>query len=98
MDDSHALRARIEALRHAIESHNHRYHVLDDPQITDAEYDRLLRELEKLEAGHPALVSSDSPSQRVGAAPAAGFATVAHRVPMLSLANAFTEAEVEAFV
>jgi DNA ligase (NAD+) len=90
--------ARIEALRREIEGHNHRYHVLDDPSIPDAEYDRLVRELEALEAAHPEYASSDSPTRRVGAAPTAGFAEVRHRVPMLSLNNAFSDEEVQAFV
>jgi DNA ligase (NAD+) len=71
--------------------------VLDDPIISDAEYDRLLAELEALEADHPELITPDSPTQRVGAAPAAGFETVEHAVPMLSLANAFSREEVEEF-
>lgn len=80
---------RIAALREQIEEHNYRYHVLDAPSIPDSEYDRLLRELEALEDAHPELQTPDSPSRRVGARPAAGFATVQHAIPMLSLANAF---------
>jgi len=87
----------IERLRRAIEHHNHRYHVLDDPEITDAEYDELFRRLEALERDHPALVTPDSPTQRVGAAPASGFATVTHRQQMLSLQNATSREEVEEF-
>ncbi|MGE0486537.1 MAG: NAD-dependent DNA ligase LigA [Gammaproteobacteria bacterium] len=80
---------RIAELRETIEFHNHRYYVLDDPLIADAEYDLLLRELEQLEADHPELANPDSPTMRVGAAPAEQFATVTHRRPMLSLANVF---------
>ena len=72
---------------------NHRYHVLDDPSISDAEYDALMRELQQLEADDPSLVTPDSPTQRVGAAPSGGFAPVQHLQPMLSLANARNEAE-----
>ena len=80
---------RAALLRRRIDYHNHRYHVRDDPEIPDAEFDRLLGELAMLESRHPALQRDDSPTQRVGAAPADGFAEVVHRVPMLSLANAF---------
>ena len=89
--------ARAEKLRAEIEHHNYRYYVLDDPEISDAGYDRLFRELADLEARHPELATPDSPTQRVGAAPLAQFASVVHRTPMLSLNNAFSEAEVEAF-
>jgi len=92
-----SLRRDAERLRREIEHHNHRYYVLDDPEISDAEYDRLFRELEALERAHPALVSPDSPTQRVGAAPAAGFTTVAHRHQMLSLQNAMSQDEVVEF-
>ncbi|MGH2463681.1 MAG: NAD-dependent DNA ligase LigA [Candidatus Limnocylindria bacterium] len=88
---------RAVALRAAIDDANHRYYVLDAPTIDDAEYDRLLRELEELEAAHPELRTPDSPTQRVGAAPAAGFAEVRHAVPMLSLANAFGADELRGF-
>ncbi len=81
--------ARIAMLRAQIEQANHQYHVLDEPQITDADYDRLMRELEALEAAHPALASADSPSRRVGARAVGGFAEVRHAIPMLSLGNAF---------
>ncbi|MGH8125164.1 MAG: NAD-dependent DNA ligase LigA [Rhodanobacteraceae bacterium] len=79
-------------LREAIEDANHRYYVLDDPCIPDAEYDRLMRELEALEVAHPQLATADSPTRRVGARPASGFAGVRHAIPMLSLSNAFTDA------
>ena len=89
--------ARAAALREAIRRHDHRYYVLDDPEIADREYDALMRELEALEERHPGLVTADSPTQRVGAAPSAAFPEVVHRIPMLSLANAFDEGEVRAF-
>ncbi len=88
---------RAHELRHLIEDANYRYYVLDDPAIPDVEYDRLLRELQDLEAAHPELLSPDSPTQRVGAGPLKDFAQVTHDVPMLSLNNAFSEAEVAAF-
>jgi DNA ligase (NAD+) len=83
----------IEKLRNEIDFHNYRYYVLDDPVISDAEYDRLFRRLIELEEGHPALRSPTSPTQRVGAAPATKFETVQHSVPMLSLSNALGAAE-----
>ncbi|MCZ7564216.1 MAG: NAD-dependent DNA ligase LigA [Burkholderiales bacterium] len=89
--------ARVEQLRCAIDEHNYRYYVLDAPTISDAAYDHMFRELLALEAEHPELVSPDSPTQRVGGAPLAAFASVTHRVPMLSLNNAFDEEEVAAF-
>jgi DNA ligase (NAD+) len=88
---------RASRLRAEIGEHDHRYYVLDAPLISDAEYDGLFRELQALEAEHPELLCSDSPTQRVGAAPLTGFATVAHRTPMLSLNNAFSDDEVAAF-
>ncbi|HET7125583.1 MAG TPA: NAD-dependent DNA ligase LigA [Lysobacter sp.] len=90
--------ARAADLRRRLEDANHRYHVLDDPDITDAEYDRLLRELEALEAEHPELADADSPTRRVGAMPTGAFAEVVHAVPMLSLSNAFSDSEVVDFV
>ncbi|MDH5648591.1 MAG: NAD-dependent DNA ligase LigA [Gammaproteobacteria bacterium] len=89
--------ARIEALRESIRYHNYRYYVLDDPEIPDAEFDRLFRELVELEQQHPELISADSPTQRVGAEPLAEFAKVTHVIPMLSLNNAFSEEELAAF-
>jgi DNA ligase (NAD+) len=88
---------RVDALREELRAHNHRYYVLDDPSIPDAEYDRLLRELERLEAEHPELDDPDSPTHRVGARADNGFDSVEHAVPMLSLANAFDDEEVEEF-
>lgn len=88
---------RANELRRLIEYHNRRYYVLDDPEISDAEWDALLRELQALEAAHPDLLSFESPTQRVGAAPADEFAEITHRLPMLSLDNAFSEEDVRAF-
>jgi len=92
-----ADRSRAEELRREIEHHNHRYYILDAPEVPDAEYDRLLRELQDLEAEFPELVTPESPTQRVGAAPLAGFSEVEHRVPMLSLENAFDPGELRDF-
>ena len=83
--------ARVAELRAQIEQANYRYHVLDDPDITDAEYDRLMRELEALEAQYPALAAGDSPTRKVGARARGGFAEVRHAIPMLSLGNAFEQ-------
>jgi DNA ligase (NAD+) len=88
---------RASSLRERLNEASHRYHVLDAPTIADAEYDALMRELEALEAAHPEIVTPDSPTQRVGAAPSAEFAEVRHEIPMLSLANAFDEEEVTEF-
>ena len=90
-------RKRAEELRAQIEDANHRYYILDDPAITDAEFDALLRELIDLEAAHPELRSPDSPTQRVGATPSERFAPFEHSQPMLSLANAFDAEELRAF-
>ena len=92
-----ATATRVAQLRAEIEQHNHRYYVLDDPSIPDAEYDKLFRELQTLETQHPELVTVDSPTQRVGGAPLKAFAQVHHRTAMLSLNNAFSEEEVRAF-
>ncbi len=89
--------ARAAQLRREIGEHDYRYYVLDAPSVSDAEYDALMRELVALEAEHPSLVTSDSPTQRVGGAAASTFEPVTHRVPMLSLNNAFSDDEVEAF-
>ena len=88
---------RVEELRDNIDYHNYRYYTLDDPVVPDAEYDRLLRELETLERKYPDLITPDSPTQRVGAAPAEAFGEIVHSVPMLSLANAFDDAELADF-
>lgn len=91
---------RAADLRRQLEDANYRYHVLDEPQIPDADYDALMRELEALEAAHPELATADSPTRRVGHAPSpgSGFAEVRHAVPMLSLGNAFSDEEVQEFV
>jgi DNA ligase (NAD+) len=91
------LAALAEKLRRAIDRHNRLYYNEAEPEITDAEYDRLFQQLAKLESEHPELVVRDSPTQRVGSAPSEGFAEAVHRVPMLSLANAFDEEDVAAF-
>lgn len=91
------IRERIRRLREEIERHNYQYYVLDQPLIPDAEFDRLFRELQDLEARHPALVTPDSPTQRVGALPLTSFAPARHATPMLSLNNAFDSDEVAAF-
>ena len=92
-----AAQRRAALLREQIEQHNYLYYVLNAPRISDAEYDKLLSELEQLESSYPQLVTPDSPTQRVGAAPLAAFDTVRHEVPMLSLSNAFSDDEVKAF-
>ena len=88
---------RIAALRGILQDHNYRYYVMDDPTIADGEYDSLFRELQSLERENPNLVTSDSPTQRVGSHPVSEFGTIKHRIPMLSLANAMNEAELVAF-
>ncbi|THD09355.1 NAD-dependent DNA ligase LigA [Metallibacterium scheffleri] len=93
MSDPSAPNAQIARLRLRIEDANHRYYVLDDPDIPDAEYDRLLRELQALEAAHPELVTADSPTQRVGTRPAGGFAEVRHALPMLSIESVTVDEE-----
>ncbi len=97
MADLDDIARQLESLRKHIRTHNHRYYVLDAPSIPDAEYDRLLRELQALEAKHPDLITPDSPTQRVGSTPSTAFNTIEHSVPMLSLHNAFDEDEVLAF-
>jgi DNA ligase (NAD+) len=92
-----SVRQRAAQLRAEIDRHNHRYHVLDDPEIPDAAYDRLMIELRELEHKHPSLVVPESPTQRVGGAPVEAFAQVRHRVAMLSLDNAFSREDVEDF-
>jgi len=89
--------ARVAALRALLARYDQRYYVLDDPEVPDSEYDRLMRELSALETAHPALLTADSPTQRVGGAASASFAAVAHGLPMLSLENAFADAEVVEF-
>jgi DNA ligase (NAD+) len=88
---------RSAKLRASLEEHNYRYYALDAPTVSDAEYDALFRELQALESEYPALATPDSPTQRVGGQALSAFETVTHRVPMLSLNNAFSDAEAEAF-
>ncbi len=97
MSASPKSQARAAALRCELAEHNHRYYVLDDPSIPDAEYDRLFRELQQLESEHPELRTEDSPTQRVGGAPLPEFESVRHAVPMLSLDNCFSEGELRDF-
>jgi DNA ligase (NAD+) len=94
---SAAIEKKIEALREKIRHHEYRYYVLDDPEITDAEFDKLMNELKKLEAEHPELVTPDSPTQRVGGKPREGFVKVKHSSPMLSLDNAYSEEELSSW-
>ncbi len=96
-DGEMSVAQRVEALRSQISDHNHRYYVLDQPTVSDAEYDRLMVELQSLEEAHPDLITPDSPTQRVGAQPVSGFDSVRHAVAMLSLSNAFETEDVEAF-
>ena len=97
MSDIKTARRRIEALREEINLHNYSYYVLDNPEIPDSEYDRLLRELNDLEQQNPDLVTADSPTQRVGATPLDSFAEVQHEIPMLSLGNAFSDQDMVDF-
>jgi DNA ligase (NAD+) len=92
-----AIQAQLETLRQQLRHHNHLYYVLDDPHIPDVEYDRLFRELQSLEAAHPELITPDSPTQRVGAAPLSEFGEIRHAIPMLSLGNVFSDEELLAF-
>ncbi|MCG8522424.1 NAD-dependent DNA ligase LigA [Marinobacter nauticus] len=91
------IRKRVDSLRATLEDHNYYYYVQDDPRIPDAEYDRLFRELQKLEAEHPELATEDSPTRRVGSSAETSFEEVTHRLPMLSLDNAFSEDELRDF-
>ena len=91
-------KARIDELKAAINHHNYRYYVLDSIEISDAEYDDLMRELKKLEEENPRLLTPDSPTQRVGAAPAEAFGVVEHRFPLLSLGNVFSDEELKAWL
>jgi len=95
--DSESAKIRVAQLREELNFHNYRYYVLDDPVISDQQYDLLFRELKDLEEEFPSLITADSPTQRVGAEPLDSFAKVEHRTPMLSLANAFDEAEIRSF-
>ncbi len=91
------VKKEIEALREALRYHNHRYYVLDDPEIPDAEYDRMMQQLLTLEAENPKLITPDSPTRRVGAPPLEMFQSVRHELPMLSLANGFNDEEIREF-
>ena len=93
-----SLQQQIDTLRHDLRRYEYEYHVLDNPTIPDAEYDRLFYQLKTLEAAHPELITADSPTQRVGAKPLSGFAQIRHEIPMLSLDNAFSDEEFYAFV
>ncbi|WP_366535129.1 NAD-dependent DNA ligase LigA [Haemophilus influenzae] len=93
-----SLQQQIDTLRHDLRRYEYEYHVLDNPTIPDAEYDRLFHQLKTLEAAHPELITADSPTQRVGAKPLSGFAQIRHEIPMLSLDNAFSDEEFYAFV
>ena len=97
MTDLTQAKKRAAELRRAIDHHNYRYYVLDSPEVSDAEYDLLMRELKQLEAEHPQMVTPDSPTQRVGAAPVEAFGVVAHPQPLLSLGNAFSKEELLAW-
>jgi DNA ligase (NAD+) len=92
-----SIEQQILELREKLQQHAYRYYVLDDPSVTDAEYDHLYRQLESLEVEHPELVTADSPTQRVGAKPSGGFAEVTHEIPMLSLSNQFNRDDIHAF-
>lgn len=93
----HLIIKKLNELKQTIEQHNYSYYVLDAPQIPDAEYDRLLRELQTLETQYPELITADSPTQRVGGTPVSAFAQIKHETPMLSLENSFTREETQAF-
>ncbi|HNQ63055.1 MAG TPA: NAD-dependent DNA ligase LigA [Syntrophorhabdaceae bacterium] len=95
--DRNTAKSRIDELRKEIDYHNYRYYVLDEPSVTDAEYDRMMQELISLEEANPEFITPNSPTQRVGAQPLTEFSTVKHRLPMLSLANAMTAEEVSDF-
>jgi DNA ligase (NAD+) len=95
--DMERAKEKVEALRNELEAHNYRYYIMDNPSISDDLYDKMMRELEKLEKQYPSLISSYSPTQRVGGRPREGFATVRHLTPMMSLANAFDESELKDF-
>ena len=88
---------RVEELRAQLSYHDYRYHVIDQPEISDGEYDELMQELRSLEEAHPQLIMPESLTQRVGGAPVEAFGIVEHRVPLLSLANAFSEEELRAW-
>ena len=88
---------KVEDLRRALHRHNYRYYVLDDPEVSDAQYDRMMQELKRLESDYPQLASPDSPTVRVGAPPLEKFEAVSHSIPMLSLDNAFNDEDILEF-
>ena len=92
-----AITKKIKSLRQQINDHNYRYYILDDPLISDGEYDQLFRKLEQLEEQHPELIVPESPTQRIGAEPLEAFGTITHRIPMMSLANAMSDEELSTF-
>ena len=91
------IKAKIDRLKAEINRHNYRYYVLDSPEISDAEYDAMMRELQRLEGQYPQFLTPDSPTQRVGAAPVEAFGVVEHRFPLLSLGNVFSDEELMAW-
>jgi DNA ligase (NAD+) len=97
MKDLISIQKRVERLREQLRHHNNRYYVMDSPEISDGEYDLLMRELQQLEAAYPSLAAPDSPTQRAGAAPLEAFGTIEHEVPMLSLGNIFDHDELQAW-
>jgi len=97
MGDINKVKRRVEELREVINHHNYRYYVLDSPEISDAEYDELMKELRQLESEHPELVTPDSPTQRIGAPPVEAFGVIEHPQPLLSLTNAFSYEELAAW-
>ena len=97
MADLNNVKKKIGQLRAVINHHNYRYYVLDSPEISDAEYDELMRELKQLEEQYPQFLTPDSPTQRVGAAPVESFGVVEHPQPLLSLGNAFSKEELFAW-
>ena len=98
MSNTNDIAAQIDSLREQLSEHSYRYYVLDDPEITDAQYDRLFSELQLLEHQYPDLIAADSPTARIGSKPDKGFAQIKHELPMLSLSNAFSDEDVSAFV
>src|SRR5262249_27649748 len=97
MPNSNSIAKKIESLRKEIRRHEHLYYVLDQPEISDSEFDKKMKQLQALEAEHPKLRTADSPTQRVGGAPREGFQTVRHSRPMMSLDNAFSVEELSEF-
>src|SRR5580658_9764833 len=97
MPASHAIEKKIEALREKIRDHENLYYVLDQPEISDADFDKLMRQLKDLEAENPSLITPDSPTQRIGGKPREGFVKVSHSSPMLSLDNTYSEEELRAW-